>query len=161
MINLLVYLILLLLKQTKSDYIISNELTLFDDSEPGYELINLNKLKNNNLNNQFKLVNDTSLVNYVELSRDVTENTLVILKKKINFDVLCDTSETTNCVQNLKIVAVNENDFIELPIRIQHAQPQQQPKKGIDNLQQAKSKLKLKFNQTSLSLVASRQQHYF
>ena len=161
MINLLVYLILLQIITTKSDYIISNELSLFDDSEPGYELINLNKLKNNNLNNQFKLVNDTSLVNYVELSRDVTENTLVILKKKINFDVLCDTSETTNCVQNLKIVAVNENDFIELPIRIQHAQPQQQPKKGIDNLQQAKSKLKLKFNQTSLSLVASLQHNIF
>ncbi len=57
---------------------------LGDDSEPGYELINLNKLthKNSIIENQFKLVKDTNLVNYIDLIKDVlNHNTLVVLKK--------------------------------------------------------------------------------
>ena len=82
-INLAIYLIVcLFIEQIVTDYIISDELLLADDTEPGVQLINLNKLKHSNSNNQFKLVNDTSLVNYVALVRD-RENTLVVLKKKI------------------------------------------------------------------------------
>lgn len=159
-INLAIYLIVcLFIEQIVTDYIISDELLLADDTESGVQLINLNKLKHSNSNNQFKLVNDTSLVNYVALVRD-RENTLVVLKKKITYETLCDLL-AENCVQNLKIVAVNENDFIELPIRIQRRQ-QAQPKKSIDNLlAPLRSKLKIKFNQNNLTFTAHLQQNQF
>ena len=163
LINLLIYLVFVsIFNQINADYIISNELILGDDSEPGYELINLNKLthKNSIIENQFKLVKDTNLVNYIDLIKDaLNHNTLVVLKRKINFDNLCDSSnnDVSNCVQSLKIVAINENDFIELPIRIQHRQLLLKKAYLETNTTattatatpttNSKSKLKMKFNQ--------------
>ncbi len=166
-INLVIYLIFISLinQLAKCDYIRSDELVLIDDSEPGHQVINLNELKNSHLANQFKLVRDTSLVSYVDLIRDLNDNTIVVLKKKINFENVCDilpSSEVSSCVQSLKIVAVNENDFIELPIRIQHKFHQQEAKKsGNSDSVALKSKFKLKFNQTSLNLFAGLQYNTF
>lgn len=176
LINLLIYLVFVsIFNQINADYIISNELILGEDSEPGYELINLNKLthKNSIIENQFKLVKDTNLVNYIDLIKDVlNHNTLVVLKRKINFDNLCDSSnnDVSNCVQSLKIVAINENDFIELPIRIQHRQLLLKKAYLETNttatttatpITNSKSKLKMKFNQTNLTLTANLQYNIF
>ena len=104
------------------EYIRADELILSDDLEPGTRLIDLNQLlsKDKDKGLIFKMVNDSSLVNYLEL-RQVTKlqestRTVVVLAKSLRLDELCVNER--QCVHTLKIVAVNENEFIEVPIEI-------------------------------------------
>lgn len=116
---------------SRQDYIRSDELILNDNLEIGSEIINLNKLLNTEeASLQIKIVNDTSLVNYIDLDYINSGNTLIILKKRINFEEICDSSlhqieslarsQSTilACSQTLRIVAINENNFIEIPVQI-------------------------------------------
>lgn len=122
-----------LLGGSVADYIRSDEILLEDNWEVGSQIINLNRLMDNekkagNLlagqNYVFKMVNDSTLINYIDLKyvNDVSapaEVAVVILKKRLNFDDVCDGSASSStCQQTLKIVAINENDFIEIPMEI-------------------------------------------
>lgn len=117
----------------RADYIRSDEITLEDNLEADAQIINLNRLMENerremasstssayNRNYVFKLVNDSSLVNYIELRylNDDSSTAVVILKKRLNYEDICEESTSMSCQQTLKIVAINENDFIEIPIEI-------------------------------------------
>lgn len=146
--------LILLIQQTSQDYIRSDELILNENLEIGSEIINLNNLlkpHSFNPNLQFKIVNDTNLVNYVHLEYLNSETTLIILKKKLNFEDICDlsvqqieaktmTSSIVTCSHTIKIIAINENDFIEIPIQI----------RKINFIK--KQKIKIKFKQTNLIL---------
>lgn len=113
-----------------AEYIRSDEITLEDNLEADAQIINLNRLMDNErekTNSQtrnylFKLVNDSSLINYIDLkylSDDESSSTaVIILKKRLNYEDICDSYVSQTCQQTLKIVAINENDFIEIPIEI-------------------------------------------
>lgn len=118
-----------------ADYIRSDEITLEDSLETDAQIINLNRLMENeradekltpinvNRNYVFKIVNDSSLVNYIELRylNDETKTAVIILKKRLDYDDICEESSAlrqSTCQQTLKIVAINENNFIEIPIEI-------------------------------------------
>lgn len=102
------------------DYIKSNEIILYSDAVAEYsQIINLNDLltKNNikfDMPNIFKLVKDTTLVNYVFI-----EDSKVFLKNSFVFGELCNNNPKQSCLHTLKIIAVNDNHFIEIPVRIQ------------------------------------------
>ena len=146
------------------DYIRSNELVLDENIDAGSELINLNKLILNekgkdymNKNYLFKLVDDTLLVSYIDLKYLNADTTLIVLKKKINYEDICENgnkfnhaetnsaemNDYTSCLQSLKIVAINENDFIEIPIEIRKINTNK------------KLKLNLSFSQINLNLNAT------
>lgn len=153
----------LLVRLNRSEYIKSDEITLEDNLEADAQIINLNRLMENERSNGgglgekrststinnvaasgssysaasttttgrsyvFKLVNDTSLVNYIDLRylNDEMSTAVIILKKRLNYEDICEESTTAapsstgqmTCQQTLKIVAINENDFIEIPIEI-------------------------------------------
>lgn len=121
-----------------AEYIRSDEITLEDNLETNAQIINLNRLMENERlgtaaadtpsNKQlrhyaFKLVNDTSLVNYIDLRylNDEASTAVLILKKRLDYDEICEESSALRlsaCQQTLKIIAVNENNFIEIPIEI-------------------------------------------
>jgi hypothetical protein len=103
----------------RCDYIRSEELVLSDDLELGSSLINLNKLmqiKKKQLGQStylFKLVNDSLLINFIELKFINSDTNLIVLKRKLAFDEICN-GKMDSCYQSIKIIAVNENDFIEV-----------------------------------------------
>lgn len=151
---IVIILLIFLIQQTSQDYIRSDELILNENLEIGSEIINLNNLLKPhtfNPNLQFKIVNDTNLVNYIHLEYLNSETTLIIIKKKLNFEDLCDlsvqkieaktiTSSIVTCSHTIKIIAINENDFIEIPIQI----------RKINFIK--KQKIKIKFQQKNLIL---------
>ena len=157
-LKFLLYFTFCLLSQymVSCDYIQSAELILNENIDIGSELINLNKLieaqkqtktiQSSPLKDKayatFKLVNDTQLVNYVDLKYLNDDTTLVVLLRKINFSQICGTLSTSasSCFQTLKIVAINENDFIEIPIEIRKLKTK------------SKQQLNLKFPQETLNL---------
>jgi hypothetical protein len=129
---LIIYvLVSVMTRESLQDYIRSDEITLNDDSPPDHELVNLNALISRNTqqsvhNLLFKIVDDTRLVSYLSLRCVNDEKCLVVLKKKLDFADICassdeeDTGKSLNvtCSQLLKIIALNQNDFIEIPILI-------------------------------------------
>ena len=133
---------------TNCDYIRSNELIINENIDVGSEIINLNTLINNekqldisstlDKSYMFKLVNDTPLISHVEL-KYVGTTTLVVLSQKLAMDQICP-ALANSCTQTLKIIAINENDFIEIPIEIR----------------KAKTRLHIQFGQESLSLNATK-----
>ena len=144
------------------EYIQSAELILNENIDIGSELINLNKLIDSQKQAKtihspsslkektyatFKLVNDTQLVNFVDLKYLNVDTTLVVLMRKINFSQICGTlvTSSTTCSQTLKIIAINENDFIEIPIEIRKVR-----------VNSKKMQLTLKFPQSSLKLNATK-----
>ena len=148
--------LVIMLKSINCDYIRSDEIILNDDLEIGSELINLNKLmliqkqKDSSKSYLFKLVNDSLLINYIELKYLNTETTLILLKKKLVFEDICTSTENTknSCTQSIKIIAVNENDFIEIPIQIQRYTAKNKKKTN-------KLKLNLNFQQETIYLNVS------
>lgn len=111
------FIIFIFAKVIKSDYIKSDEIIINDETSVNTELINLNELIPSNQiradTNIFKFVQDTSLVDYIYIS-----NAKVYLKNKLNFIDLCKNLEK-ECMQILKIIAVTENHFVEIPFRIE------------------------------------------
>ncbi len=63
--------------------------------------------------NIFKIVDDTPLFNYIHL-----ENSKLFLSKPLNFNDLCNINDFSHCHHTLKIIAVNNNHFIEVPFQI-------------------------------------------
>ena len=144
------------------EYIQSAELILNENIDIGSELINLNKLIDSQKQAKtihsplslkektyatFKLVNDTQLVNFVDLKYLNDDTTLVVLMRKINFSQICGTlvTSSTTCSQTLKIIAINENDFIEIPIEIRKVRVKSKQLQYI-----------LKFPQSTTSLNATK-----
>lgn len=130
---------LLLVAHAQAEYIRSDEITLEDNLETNAQIININRLyeiergsaerptlassQASSRNYVFKLINDSSLVNYIDLSylNDEMNTAVIILKKRINYEDVCDDSASSgqlSCQRTLKIVAINENDFIEIPVEI-------------------------------------------
>ncbi len=152
MIKFIIILLAIILKPAYCDYIRSDEIILNDDLDIGSELINLNKLmfiqkqKDSSKNYLFKLVNDSVLINYIELKHLNSETTLILLNKKLSFEEICSSENKRNsCNQSIKIIAVNENDFIEIPIQIQRYTNKNKKKTN-------KLKLNLNFQQETIYL---------
>jgi hypothetical protein len=101
------------------DYIQSNEITLYSDAATANtKLIDLNELltANNiktNVANLFKLVQDTALANHVLIDQSAQ----VLLGGSFAYGELCS-NNSPSCVQTLKIIAINDNHFIEIPVSI-------------------------------------------
>ncbi|RNA37161.1 hypothetical protein BpHYR1_015059 [Brachionus plicatilis] len=157
---MIAFVVILLIHQSSQDYIRSDELILNENLEIGSEIINLNNLHKFNPNLQFKIVNDTSLVNYIHLEYLNSDTTLLILKQKLNFDDLCDSSiqqieartmssSIVTCSHTIKIIAINQNNFIEIPIQI----------RKINFIK--KQKIKIIFNTNNLNLNLTSIQNHF
>ena len=90
-----------------------------EDQAPNSELLDLNVVKQKQANGaviMFKLIYDTALVNYIFID----EKSRIVLKKKLNYQELCGNVEAGGkCLLSLKIIAVNENDFIEIPVVVE------------------------------------------
>ena len=104
------------------EYIQTEELVLNESQPPNSELLDLNVVKNKQANGapiMFKLIYDTELVNYIFID----EKSRIVLKKKLNYQELCSTvmDASGKCLLSLKIIAVNENDFIEIPVVVERA----------------------------------------
>lgn len=126
---------ILMIKVTSTEYIRSDEITLEDNLETDSQIINLNRLMENvrlhensllapeKRNYVFKLVNDSALVNYIDLRylNDDVATAVIILKKRLDYEEICEESSVlgqTTCQKTLKIIAINENNFIEIPVEI-------------------------------------------
>ena len=101
------------------DYIQSNEITLYSDAATANtklidltELLTANNIKTN-VANLFKLVQDTSLANHVLIDQSAQ----VLLRGSFAYGELCSNNSPA-CVQTLKIIAINDNHFIEIPVSI-------------------------------------------
>ena len=144
---LIVVLALAVLASSSGDYIQSNELILGESIAAGSELINLNKLiraqkpaSASQKTYTFKLVNDTPLFNYVELKHLNSDTTLVVLARQIDFASVCDQVPLAqSCAHTLKLVVINENDFIEIPVEVRRV----------------KTRPSLRFPQTAIYLNAT------
>ena len=133
----LVLILLHLVAQFKCEYFKSNEIAIDESLQVGAEMISLNKLLAGNYKYQgqdgsfvFRLINDTKLCEFVELKRLPTPaSTSLVLKKALDFDLICQTDRLPNkspdglasCTQSLKVIRLNENDFIEIPVLISKA----------------------------------------
>lgn len=126
---------ILMIRVTSTEYIRSDEITLEDNLETDSQIINLNRLMENvrlhensllateKRNYVFKLVNDSALVNYIDLRylNDDVATAVIILKKRLDYEDICEESSVlgqTTCQKTLKIIAINENNFIEIPVEI-------------------------------------------
>ena len=133
-IFLALFSLLLVFSHSTQDYIRSQDITLTDDIRVGAEVANLNTIINKQAvlppnNSLFKIVEDTKLVDYLNLECSSDEKCIIVLKKKLNYEDICEQFNTaTNksvqqpsaCAQTLKIIAINQNDFIEIPVEIKH-----------------------------------------
>lgn len=125
-----VIVLIVLAAHSKQEYIRSPEITLHvDEFYADKELINLNKLMKQQslsmpvVNLLFKIVEDSKLVNYIGLKCETNERCSLVLRKQLNFDDICESSSSSSgnvdrCNQLLKIIVINQNDFIEIPITV-------------------------------------------
>jgi hypothetical protein len=130
------FLIFIFINYTTQDYIRSDEIVINDNLDQDTEIIDLIKLlaakkqqthllKASSL--VFRLVEDTPLIDFIQLDCFTDEKCSVFLRQKLDFDQICESSPKSvqNCSQLLKIIEINQNDFIEIPIEIVKTSPNQ------------------------------------